>query len=98
VVFADNRVQVVARGTDNKLYAQKETASGFTGWTDIGDSLTFKGSAAGTEQRIFYIDANGNYDLLQTAAYMSDSSARAGARGTSNTKAVRQEAITGQVK
>ncbi|MBP2326258.1 hypothetical protein JOF56_006643 [Kibdelosporangium banguiense] len=44
VTFADGLVQVVARGADNKLYTQKETASGFAGWTDISGTQTFAGS------------------------------------------------------
>jgi hypothetical protein len=151
VVFADNKVQIVARGADNKVYTQKETAAGFAGWTDISDGLTFRGApaallnvhgiveiamrdsdnmvrrvgqtapgssawrfwetnfdysvtdptftaAAGTEQRIFHIDANGNYYLLQTAAYTSDSSARAGGLNTSRAATVQQKVITGPIK
>ena len=44
VVFTDGKVQLVSRGSNNKLYTQKEGASGFTGWVDISDGLTFTGS------------------------------------------------------
>lgn len=40
----DKRTQVVVRGSDNKIYTQKETATGFTGWTDISNGGTFRGS------------------------------------------------------
>ena len=47
VVFADGKVQLVVRGSDNKLYTQKEGTSGFSaGWTDISGGMTFKGSPA----------------------------------------------------
>ncbi|PWK91795.1 hypothetical protein C8D88_1011834 [Lentzea atacamensis] len=44
VVFSDGKVQVVARASDNKLYTQKEGASGFTGWTDISGAMRFTGT------------------------------------------------------
>ena len=128
VVFADGKVQLVARDADNnKLYTQKEGASGFTGWTDISGALTFTGTpeallnkfnvveivardssgsihrggqtapgsttwrvwadtlitspfdvsfaASNTnEQRIFAIDGNGNYYLIDSPPYSSDQS------------------------
>jgi hypothetical protein len=43
VRFADGKVQVVARGTDNNLYTQKEGTNGFSGWQLI-PGLTTKGS------------------------------------------------------
>lgn len=44
VVFSDGKVQVVARASDNKLYTQKEGASGFPGWTDISGAMRFTGT------------------------------------------------------
>ncbi|GLY55148.1 tachylectin-related carbohydrate-binding protein [Lentzea sp. NBRC 102530] len=44
VVFADGKVQLVIRGEDNKLYTQKEGASGFAGWTNISGALQFTGT------------------------------------------------------
>ncbi|GAA1283143.1 hypothetical protein [Saccharothrix xinjiangensis] len=49
VVFSDGKVQLVARSSGNKLYTQKEGASGFpapgvNGWTDISGGLTFSGA------------------------------------------------------
>ncbi|MFD7656708.1 tachylectin-related carbohydrate-binding protein [Actinosynnema sp. NPDC059797] len=47
VVFADGKVQLVARAFDNKLYTQKEGAAGFpstNGWTDISAGVTFGGT------------------------------------------------------
>ncbi|MBP2323814.1 hypothetical protein JOF56_004199 [Kibdelosporangium banguiense] len=150
VVFADGKVQLVARGTDNKLYTQKETATGFGGWTNISGGFTFKGSPAallnahgivevvaresdntvrrsgqtapgssawriwetnfdqsvtdptftavtGNEQRIFYIDGNGNYYLLQANAYTSDSGTRMTTNGKQSKK-TDNKAVTGQIK
>ncbi|MEV6713367.1 tachylectin-related carbohydrate-binding protein [Lentzea sp. NPDC051208] len=44
VVFSDGKVQLVVRATNNKLYTQKEGASGFTGWADISGALQFTGT------------------------------------------------------
>ncbi|WP_158846323.1 tachylectin-related carbohydrate-binding protein [Saccharothrix deserti] len=46
VVFADGKVQLVVRAADNRLYTQKEGATGFsgTGWTDISAGRTFVGA------------------------------------------------------
>ncbi|WP_394613686.1 tachylectin-related carbohydrate-binding protein [Lentzea sp. JNUCC 0626] len=44
VVFADGKVQLVVRANDNKLYTQKEGASGFAGWTNISGAVQFTGS------------------------------------------------------
>ena len=46
VVFSDGKVQLAVRGTDNKVYTQKEGTSGFTGWTNISGALEFTGSPA----------------------------------------------------
>jgi hypothetical protein len=44
VVFADGKVQLVVRASNNKLYTQKEGASGFAGWADISGAVTFTGT------------------------------------------------------
>ncbi|MDX8033334.1 tachylectin-related carbohydrate-binding protein [Lentzea sp. BCCO 10_0856] len=44
VVFDDGKVQLVSRGSDNKLYTTREGASGFPAWTNIGGALEFTGS------------------------------------------------------
>ncbi|ANZ39873.1 hypothetical protein BBK82_31335 [Lentzea guizhouensis] len=46
VVFSDGKVQLAVRGTDNKVYTQREGSSGFAGWTDISGALEFTGSPA----------------------------------------------------
>ncbi|GHH56840.1 hypothetical protein GCM10017774_75410 [Lentzea cavernae] len=44
VVFSDGKVQLVVRASNNKLYTQKEGASGFAGWADISGALQFTGA------------------------------------------------------
>ncbi|MFE9746185.1 tachylectin-related carbohydrate-binding protein [Saccharothrix saharensis] len=64
VVFADGKVQLVVRSSDNKLYTQKEGTSGFSaGWTDISGGMTFAGSPAAL------VNAHG---IVETAVRGSD--------------------------
>jgi hypothetical protein len=81
-----------------------QTTPGSSAWcvweTNLDYSVTDPTftAAAGTEQRIFHIDADGNYYLFHTTAYTSDSSARASGRSTSKAATVQQKAITGSIK
>ncbi|MFD7656709.1 tachylectin-related carbohydrate-binding protein [Actinosynnema sp. NPDC059797] len=43
-VFADGKVQLVVRSTDDRLYTQKEGAAGFGAWTGISGGVTFSGT------------------------------------------------------